>query len=149
MRGTDHQENLERIDGWLKQGAGDVAVMANVVALLRHWWPEWTWLRFYRTAHPGQDLTLGPFTGDTAPVVIPWGQGIIGSCAQERSVKIAGLVKHFSGYIPAIAETRCEAALPIIHGGHLRAVLDCQSPREDGLDLADIEWLGEIASRLS
>jgi GAF domain-containing protein len=133
-----HQENLQRITAWLQEGADEIAVMANVTALLRTFWPEWTWLGFYRVSHPGHDLILGPFSGPPAPLVIPWGQGIIGSCAQERTVQIVGATKKFQGYIPTIAETRCGVALPIIHGNHLQAVLDCQAPSEDGVDFVDV-----------
>ena len=92
---------------------------------------------------------VGPFSGPPSPLVIPWGQGVIGSCAAERAVQIVGSIKKFPGYIAAVPETRSEVGLPVIRNNHLYAVLDCQSPEMDGVDLLAVEWLAEVAQNLS
>ncbi|MCL4493768.1 MAG: GAF domain-containing protein [Firmicutes bacterium] len=140
---------LESIANWTKEGPDDVAIMANVVAQIRLLWPEWSWIGFYRVFHLGQDLMVGPFSGPPSPLVIPWGQGVIGSCAAERAVQIVGSIKKFPGYIAAVPETRSEVGLPVIRNNHLYAVLDCQSPEMDGVDLLAVEWLAEVAQNLS
>ncbi|WP_053959131.1 GAF domain-containing protein [Sulfobacillus thermosulfidooxidans] len=146
---ADYQKAIDRITQWKNQGPDDVAVMANVVAQIRQLWPAWCWIGFYRVFHLGHDLILGPFYGDPAPSLILWGQGVVGSCAAERAVQIVGSIKKFPGYIAAIAETKCEVGLPLIRDNHLYAVLDCQSPEVDGIDLVAVEWLGQMASLLS
>ncbi|POB10852.1 GAF domain-containing protein [Sulfobacillus sp. hq2] len=145
-----YQEALAQLDQWREvPEADDVAIMANLVAILKSLWPHCTWIGFYRAPFAGQDLVLGPFWGDPAPLVVPWGSGVIGSCAQERAVQIVGAVSRFAGYIPAVSRTQSEVAWPIIRGTHLYAVLDCQAAEENGFDLADIEWMGKFADRLS
>ncbi len=94
-------------------------------------------------------MALGPFSGPPAPLVIPWGQGVVGSCAAERAVQIVGSIKKFPGYVAVIPETQCEVGIPLVRDNHLYAVLDCQSPEIDGIDLVAIEWLGRIASMLN
>ncbi len=145
----DLRSILADIARWKQQSPDDIAVMANTVAQIRLLWPEWTWIGFYRVFHLGHDLMVGPFSGPPGPLIIPWGQGIIGSCAAERAVQIVGSVKKFPGYIPAVFNTSSEVGLPLIRNSHVYAVLDCQSPEIDGIDLVSIEWLGEVIQLLS
>ncbi len=140
---------LAEIRIWARQGPEDVAIMANIVAKIRLLWPEWTWIGFYRVRHLGQDLMVGPFSGPPSPLIIAWGEGVVGSCAAERAVQIVGSIKKFPGYIAAVPQTHSEVSLPIIRQSHVYAVLDCQSPKVDGMNLEAIEWLGEVAQALS
>ncbi len=144
-----YQSIVQLIHNGIQEGADAVAVMANTAAMLHQMWPEWTWVGFYRVGQLGHHLSLGPFSGPPAPLSIAWGEGVIGSCAQERAVQIVGSVRRFPGYIPGVPETRSEVALPVIQHNHVFAVLDCQAAAEDAIDFADVEWLGQIAALFS
>ncbi len=140
---------VPQVSNWISQGSGKIGLMANVAALFFGQWEHASWVGFYLVGAWESPLMLGPFQGRPVPPALDWGTGIVGMAARERSVQLVHGVKHFAGYLAHVAETRCEAAIPIVCHGRVLAVLDAQSKQVEGLGVLELELMTKVAELLS
>lgn len=128
-----------------------IANMANLSALLWQSLPDLNWAGFYRMV--GGELVLGPFQGKPACLRIALGTGVCGTAAADRSTQRVDDVHAFPGHIACDAASRSEIVVPVVHAGHVIAVLDLDSPvlaRFDEEDARGLEALvTAIADRLA
>jgi L-methionine (R)-S-oxide reductase len=140
---------LEQSAAALVEGERDaVANMANLAALIWMSIPTLNWAGFYRVIEG--ELVLGPFVGKPACIRIPMGQGVCGTAAASGKTQLVSDVHAFPGHIACDADSRSELVVPIIVDGHVRAVIDLDSPKEarfDQNDATGIERIAGIASR--
>jgi GAF domain-containing protein len=119
-----------------------VANLANMAALIYHGLPDLNWSGFYLAR--GGELVLGPFQGRPACVRIGWGKGVCGAAAARGSAILVPDVEAFPGHIACDAASRSELVVPLASGGHVRGVLDLDSPvpaRFEAVDQAGCEAL--------
>ena len=130
----------------LTAGESDaVANMANCAALLWLYLPDCNWTGFYRVL--SDELVLGPFCGRPACLRIALGQGVCGTAAAEARSVLVPDVHAFPGHIACDAATRSELVVPVMRGGSVIAVIDCDSTtlaRFDEEDQAGLESLAQV-----
>lgn len=105
------------------------------------------WCGFYIAR--GDKLYLGPFQGDVACTVIPFGKGVCGTCAKEKRTIIVPDVFKFPGHIACSSKSRSEIVVPIIKEDKVLGVIDIDSPVFDRFNENDKKMLEEIALLLS
>jgi GAF domain-containing protein len=120
-----------------------VANMANCAALLWQFLPECNWIGFYRMV--AGELVLGPFCGKPACIRIPLGQGVCGTAAATGESQLVADVHAFPGHIACDADSRSELVVPVLRGGVVIAVIDCDSPRLGRFDAEDQAGLEAFA----
>lgn len=140
---------LEARAAALLEGETDpIANMANLSALLWQAVPELNWAGFYRAA--GEELVLGPFQGKPACVRIPWGKGVCGTAAKEKTPQLVPDVHAFPGHIACDGASRSELVIPLLSpGGAVIGVLDLDSPRPGRFTQEDLEGLQPVARLLT
>jgi diguanylate cyclase (GGDEF)-like protein len=77
------------------------------------------------------------------------GHGITGAAAQQKRPVYVPDVSKDSNYIKSFEKTRSEAAIPLIVGGEVVGVLDCQSEHPDHFDAESIDLLALFATQAS
>ncbi len=140
---------LEARAAALLEGETDpIANMANLSALLWQAMPELNWAGFYRAA--GEELVLGPFQGKPACVRIPWGKGVCGTAAKEKTPQLVPDVHAFPGHIACDGASRSELVIPLLsREGAVIGVLDLDSPRPGRFTQEDLEGLLPVARLLT
>ena len=136
-----------RIAALTRGETDEVALMATVACELHHSDPRFDWTGFYRVTGPGV-LKIGPYQGGHGCLVIPFGKGVCGTCAETGEVQVVPDVEAFPGHIACSSSTRSEIVLPVRSGGRLIGVLDIDSDRPDAFDQEDAEALSRILERV-
>ncbi|WP_376792986.1 GAF domain-containing protein [Thermoflexus sp.] len=77
------------------------------------------------------------------------GEGIVGRAAATRSPVLVPDVQADEGYLPMIAQTRAELAVPLLIGDRLIGVLDVQSPEPGAFREDHVRLLGTLAGQLA
>ena len=140
----------------LLQGERDpVAAMANMCAALHQaFGPDglgqgcWHWVGFYRAM--GAELVLGPFQGPVACMRIGHGKGVCGTAWAQGRTLIVPDVTQFPGHIACSALTRSEIVVPLVgRDGHVHAVLDIDSLRQDDFNEVDAQALAGLLGLLA
>lgn len=109
---------------------------------------ELNWAGFYLTRPnkkgDGQELLVGPFQGKVACARIPFGRGVCGAAAQQRTTQLVPDVHAFPGHIACDSASNAEIVIPLIKDGEVLGVFDIDSPtlnRFDSDDQAGLESL--------
>ena len=142
-----YRELCEAADAITAGEPDGVANMANVAALIWHFLPGLNWSGFYRSV--GAELVLGPFVGLPACIRIPFGKGVCGASAATGTSQLVPDVHAFPGHIACDARSRSELVVPVLRGGKVIAVIDCDSPEPDFFDEDDRNGLEALAAILS
>ena len=104
------------------------------------------WVGFYLAKD--NVLYLGPFQGEVACTVIPFGKGVCGTSAiEKRTIRVSDVTK-FSGHIACSSKSRSEIVTPIIKNNNVLAVIDIDSPILDRFNKDDEVILEKIADFL-
>lgn len=123
-----------------------VSNLSNVSALLNTL-EDLNWAGFYLVKE--DKLYLGPFQGEVACTVIPYGKGVCGTAFKEKKTIIVPNVNEFSGHIACSSKSKSEIVTPIIVDDEVKAVIDIDSPIYDRFNEEDRLLLEEIASLLA
>lgn len=121
----------------------EIAVMANVVALIHETFHFW-WTGFYRVI--GQELVLGPFQGPVACMHIKYGRGVCGTAWQEQCSIVVPDVEQFKGHIACSNASKSEIVVPVWRNNEIVAVLDVDSENLATFDDIDRIWLEKIVA---
>ena len=105
------------------------------------------WCGFYLVK--GDVLYLGPFQGEVACTVIPFGKGVCGTSAKEKRTIIVDDVNNFEGHIACSAISKSEIVVPIIKDNQVKAVIDIDSPIYNRFTTEDKNILEEVAEILA
>ncbi len=103
-----------------------ISALSNLSAFLYDALPDLNWAGFY-LLHQGV-LTLGPFCGKPACILIPPGKGVCGAALSSGRPLCVPDVHEFPGHIACDSASRSELVLPIRREGRAVAVLDLDSP---------------------
>ena len=142
-----YRDLLGAIDGLTAGEPDPVANMANVAALIWEYLPDLNWAGFYRLIEG--ELVLGPFQGKVACIRIALGAGVCGTAAATLRTQVVKDVHAFPGHIACDAASQSELVVPVVHDGHLIAVLDLDSPILNRFDEDDAAGIEAIAALLA
>ena len=123
-----------------------VSNLANISAILNEM-EDINWCGFYLAKDA--KLYLGPFQGEVACTIIPFGKGVCGTAAVEKKTLIVDNVLEFKGHIACSSKSRSEIVTPIIKDGKLVGVIDIDSPSLARFTKADQELLEEISNEIA
>ena len=87
--------------------------------------------------------------GTRAYARLPAGRGIVGRVAREGRIERVDDVLHDPDYFAAIALTRSELAVPVVHAGRVGAVLYLEANRLAAFTPDDEEVLAAVARHLA
>lgn len=122
-----------------------VSNLSNVSALLNTM-PSLNWAGFYLAQ--GEKLYLGPFQGEVACTIIPFGKGVCGTAAKEKRTIIVPNVLEFPGHIACSSASRSEIVVPIIVDGEVKGVIDIDAPIFDRFREEEAALLEAVAKLL-
>ncbi|GGX37873.1 GAF domain-containing protein [Undibacterium squillarum] len=130
---------------------GETALMTNAAqfsALVYHSLSDLNWAGFYLCTPAAKaggefshDLLLGPFQGKVACVRIPFGRGVCGTTASQRSTILVPDVHAFPGHIACDSASNSEIVIPLIKDGKLYGVFDIDSPKLNRFTAEDQQGL--------
>ena len=129
----------------------NIANISNLIALLYHEMKNINWLGFYICDEKNQECTLGPFQGKVACTRIPYGKGVVGTCAKTHVTQRIEDVHQFPGHIACDCASNSEICIPIKKDDKLVAILDIDSFEFNNFskkDLASLEKISELFSPL-
>ena len=137
---------IEEVKALIDKDLPLVSNLANVSAVLNKM-DNLNWCGFYLTKD--NTLYLGPFQGDVACMVIPFGRGVCGESAQAKRSIIVGNVLEYPNHIACSSLSRSELVVPIIKDDVVYGVIDLDSPIFNRFTNKDQVMLEEIAKILS
>jgi len=138
-----YESLYKQIQALIEGEQDEIAVMANVVALIHETFHFW-WTGFYRVI--GQELVLGPFQGPVACMHIKYGRGVCGTAWQEQCSIVVPDVEQFKGHIACSNASKSEIVVPVWRNNEIVAVLDVDSENLATFDDIDRIWLEEIVA---
>ena len=105
------------------------------------------WCGFYLVDN--QRLILGPFQGEVACTIIPYGKGVCGTSFQRKETIIVPNVNEFPGHIACSSISKSEIVTPIIKNERVVALIDIDSPIYNRFTNIEKSLLEEVAQLLS
>ena len=119
------------------------ARMASTAALLHHKMPHFFWTGFYLLDKG--ELTVGPYQGSLACLVLEKGKGVCWAGVQRRRTVIVPDVHKFPGHIACDSRSNSEIVVPLFAAaGKVWGVLDVDSKAHDAFSDVDRDWLEKI-----
>lgn len=103
----------------------------QLARLLHLWWKN-------------QECTLGPFQGKVACTRIPYGKGVVGTCAKTQETQRIDDVHKFAGHIACDCASNSEICIPLKKDGKLVAILDIDSFEFNNFSIEDQAILEKI-----
>ncbi|WP_315898539.1 GAF domain-containing protein [Vannielia litorea] len=144
MPEVDYSALAKVVDSLTESETDEVAIMATLACEIHHADDRFDWTGFYRVTAPGV-LKIGPYQGGHGCLVIPFGKGVCGTCAQTGEVQLVDDVEAFPGHIACSSSTRSEIVLPVRGAsGWLIGVLDIDSDQPAAFSQADAEGLTRV-----
>ncbi|SIO16980.1 GAF domain-containing protein [Vannielia litorea] len=144
MPEVDYAALAKVVDSLTENETDEVALMATLACEIHHSDDRFDWTGFYRVTAPGV-LKIGPYQGGHGCLVIPFGKGVCGTCAQTGEVQLVDDVEAFPGHIACSSSTGSEIVLPVRGAsGRLIGVLDIDSDQPAAFTRADAEGLARV-----
>ena len=137
---------LEQIKSIIDKDLPLVSNLANVASILNKL-DDINWCGFYLVKD--NTLYLGPFQGDVACTIIPYGKGVCGTAFKEKKTIVVDNVNDFKGHIACSSLSKSEIVTPIIKNDEVKAVIDIYSPIYNRFNKEDQLFLEEVANILS
>ena len=122
-----------------------ISNLSNAAALLNTI-DNINWCGFY--LNDGEKLILGPFQGEVACTVIPYGKGVCGTAFETKSTIIVEDVNEFKGHIACSSVSKSEIVVPIIVNNIVKAVIDIDAPVFNRFNQKDAVLLEAFAKEL-
>ena len=137
---------IDQVKSLVKKELPLVSNLSNTSAVLNQL-ENINWCGFYIVKDNA--LYLGPFQGEPACTVIPYGKGVCGTSFKEKKTLIVDNVNEFPGHIACSTLSKSEIVVPIIKDGEVKALIDIDSPIYNRFNKDDKIMLEEIANILS
>jgi GAF domain-containing protein len=141
-----YESLLLALDGVLEGKQQPLSIYANVSALIKQHFPQFSWVGFY--LFDGTELYLGPFQGKVACVSISLNRGVCGAAARTRLTQVIENVHEFPGHIACDEGSNSEIVIPMIKGEKLIGVLDIDSYQFAQFDTLDQQYLERLIAQL-
>ena len=136
---------VEQLKALLNKDLPLMSNLSNASAVLNQL-DNINWCGFYLVKD--NTLYLGPFQGEPACTVIPFGKGVCGTALKEKKTLVVPNVNEFDGHIACSSASKSEIVVPIIKNNEVKAVIDIDSPVYDRFNEEDKLLLEEIAGIL-
>ena len=136
---------IEQVKSLTKKELPLISNLSNASAVLNQL-ENINWCGFYIAKD--NVLYLGPFQGESACTVIPFGNGVCGTAANEKKTILVKNVNEFAGHIACSSKSKSEIVVPILKNNEVKAVIDIDSPIFDRFNDEDRLLLEEIAGIL-
>lgn len=153
-RPEDKAERYEDVAGEIRavlDGEDNLtARMATVASMLADAFPGFIWTGFYVVdADKPQELVVGPYQGKLGCLRIPFGRGVCGAAARDRTTQVVEDVHAFPGHIACDTRSNSEIVVPVIDAaGELIGVLDIDSGDPGAFDAVDARALEALMAEL-
>ena len=135
----------EQLKDLFRKTADPVARMATAAALLHAKMPGLLWTGWYLLR--GGDLTVGPYQGPLACLVLPAHTGVCWAGIDRGEAVVVPDVHAFPGHVACDSRSRSEIVVPLRDaGGAVVGVLDLDSRNLGHFDEADREGLERVAA---
>ena len=122
---SEYQLLLKQAEALISTESDPIANAANLSSLVYNHLENVNWVGFYYLR--GDELVLGPFSGQPACTRIPVGKGVCGTAFAEQATQVVGDVHQFPGHIACDAASESEVVVPFKTEG-LSGVFDVDSP---------------------
>jgi GAF domain-containing protein len=116
---------LKQAESLLSNETDFIANAANLAALVFNNVTRLNWVGFYFLQ--GDELVLGPFSGQVACTRIALGSGVCGTAFANQETLVVEDVHQFEGHIACDVASRSEVVVPF-ESDRLSGVLDIDSP---------------------
>ena len=103
--------------------------LSNLLALVFYEMQDINWIGLYILNDDNNQCTLGPFQGKVACTKIPYGKGVVGTCAALQETIVVQDVHQFQGHIACDCDSKSEIVCPIYKEKKCLAILDVDSPK--------------------
>ncbi len=144
VRQARYERLAEQLRGLFEDTPDPVARMATAAALLHAKIPGFFWTGWYLLR--GDALTVGPYQGPLACLVLPGHEGVCWACIDRGEAILVADVHAFPGHVACDSRSRSEIVVPLKdRSGALAGVLDVDSDRPGHFDEVDREGLGAVA----
>lgn len=148
MKFTISPQLLEQLSALWDSTLPPVSNLSNASALLMETVSHLNWAGFYLSR--GDVLYLGPFQGKPACTVIPYGKGVCGTAAQQKSTQRVEDVHQFPGHIACDSASNAELVVPLIGAdGRVLGVLDLDSTSLGRFSPEDQEILEQAGAMIA
>ena len=139
----------------LEDVTDEITAMATISALVHHGF-GFLWTGFYRVVGP-ELLRVGPYQGTLGCLEIPFGRGVCGTAAAQKSSLVVPDVHAFPGHITCDGRSRSELVVPVFGAhGELIAVFDLDADVPNAFSEVDarlverlLGWFAERPGRPS
>jgi GAF domain-containing protein len=145
MKNPSYQLIYKQAQALLADEPDLIANMANLAALVYHNVDNLNWVGFYLLR--GDQLVLGPFSGQVACTRIALGQGVCGTALASQTTQVVSDVHEFPGHIACDAASQSELVVPFNAGG-FECVFDIDSPILSRFDAEEVDLFEQLASLL-
>ena len=137
-----YEQLIPQIDSIVSVEEPIISNLANVTAALKQCFKKISWVGFYLAVD--EKLCLGPFQGNVACTIIPFGKGVCGTSALKKETIIVSDVEKFPGHIACDSGSKSEIVVPIILDGNVAGVLDLDSYNYTAFNETDKFFLEQI-----
>jgi GAF domain-containing protein len=141
-----YESLLLALGGVLEGKQQPLSIYANVSALIKQHFPQFSWVGFY--LYDGTELYLGPFQGKVACVSISLDRGVCGAAARNKKTQLVKNVHEFPGHIACDEGANSEIVIPIVKSEKLLGVLDIDSYQLAQFDDIDQTYLERLIAQL-
>lgn len=145
-----YQEVCAEIQAVLEGETNLTARMSTVASMLADAFPWFIWTGFY-VVDPDKptELVVGPYQGKLGCLRIPFGRGVCGTAARDRTTQVIEDVHAFDGHIACDTRSNAEIVVPVLNpAGELIAVLDIDSSDYGAFDQTDATALEQLMQSL-
>lgn len=122
-----------------------ISNLSNLASLIYSKIQNTSWCGFYLSYADKDELYLGPFQGDVACTLIPFGKGVCGTAALTKQTQIVENVHLCKNHIACSSKTNSEIVVPIIKNNRVIGVIDLDSEKIGNYSLKDKELLEQVA----
>jgi len=136
---------LKQIKSIINKDIPLVSNLSNLSALLNTL-DNINWCGFY--IRKDDYLYLGPFQGEVACTIIPYGKGVCGMSYKEKKTIIVDDVNKFIGHIACSSKSKSEIVVPIIKDDIVKGVIDIDAPIYNRFTNKEKELLESVSELL-
>lgn len=147
VENINKKDLLKNLKSIIDESVPLVSNLSNISRLFEESFRDSLWCGFYLSDKKRKTLYLGPFQGPLACTVIPFGRGVCGTAALNKSTCLVPNVHEFSGHIACSSLSNSEIVVPIIKNDEVVGVIDLDSALYNYYDLED-QMLLEAAAKI-
>ena len=138
---SSYQLLLKQAQALISGESDPIANAANLASLVYNNLDNVNWVGFYFLR--GDELVLGPFSGQPACTRIPIGKGVCGTAFAEKKTQLVADVHQFPGHIACDAASESEVVVPF-KSKSVSGVFDIDSPVLNRFTCEEVELLEAV-----